>query len=113
LYWFIWALLAPSILGLARRWPLDARPAYASVLRHAAVSLILASLQTFVAFALHFVVLCVAGKVPGNAAVVWMMQQRASLVWGVFMGVPFYWAIVGIDTVFRFRRRSTTLEAEL
>src|SRR6185503_15260197 len=57
LFWVVWALLAPTILALARRWPLDARPTHVSVLRHATVSIVLASLQTFVAFALHFVVL--------------------------------------------------------
>src|SRR3954466_6470716 len=92
LFWVLWASLAPAILALARRWPLDARPVYRPVMNHAVVAILLASLQTFVAFALHFFVLFLAGEVPGSAAAMWMMRQRPSLVWGVFMGVPFYWA---------------------
>ena len=113
LYWMLWALLAPRIVRLADRWPLDTKPVRHAVLFHIAVSISLACLQTIVAFGLHLVVLCLVGFVPISAAGQWMMRQRSPLVWGVFMGVPFYWAIVGIHAVFRFRGRSEMLATEL
>ncbi|MGH9885047.1 MAG: sensor histidine kinase [bacterium] len=113
LYWVVWALLAPRILDLASRWPLDESPVGRSVAFHVVVSIVLASAQTIVAFGLHLVALWIAGVVPAGAAGPWMAQRRSSLVWGVFMGVPFYWAVVGTFTMFRLRGRSATLAAEL
>ena len=52
LFWVIWALLAPGVLGLARRWPLDARPFYSAAGKHAVVSVLLAALQTAITEAL-------------------------------------------------------------
>jgi two-component system LytT family sensor kinase len=113
LYWMLWALLAPRIVGLAGRWPLDAKPVRRGILIHLAISIVLASVQTVVAFGLHLAALAVTGLVPIASAPAWMLQQRPSLVWGVFMGIPFYWAVIGIYNVFRFRGRSELLESEL
>jgi len=127
LYWVIWALLSPALLHLARRWPLDAKPVRRSAVLHAVASLTITAIQTVVAFALHLVALIVVGQVPIQNSLMWMIGQRPSLVWGEFMGVTFYWMVVGVYTMFHFRRlyaaerlsaaelagRSATLEAQL
>jgi two-component system, LytTR family, sensor kinase len=113
LYWVIWAVLSPALLRLARRWPLDATPMRWSAVPHAVTSLVVASIQTVVAFALHLAALIVLGQVPIQNSLMWMLRQRPSLVWGVFMGVSFYWMVVGVYTMFHFRHRSAALEARL
>jgi two-component system LytT family sensor kinase len=127
LFWAVWALLAPVVVAAARRWPLDARPLRSSVTVHILVSAALAPLQTIVAFGLHLVALVVTGRMAADGVVPWMKHTSGSLVWGVFMGVFFYWVVVGVYTALHFRRlyaaervsaaelagRSARLEAEL
>jgi LytS/YehU family sensor histidine kinase len=103
LFWIVWAALAPRVVTLAHRWPLHEPPIGRRIGRHVATSLALAAAGALVAFALHFVALWGVGRVPGSAFVAWMMRVRASLVWGEFMGVLFYWMVVGAITALRFR----------
>jgi signal transduction histidine kinase len=127
MFWIVWALLAPAVTRLAHRWPLYEPSIGKHVLKHVATSLALAAGGAFFAFAVHFVALLAFGRVPGSAFVTWMMRVRASLVWGEFMGVLFYWIVVGATTALRFRElfaaervsaaelaaRSATLEGQL
>ena len=127
LFWVVWALLAPVVAAAAHRWPLDARPLYPSLIRHVLASATLAPVQTVVAFGLHLAALVVTGKVAASDVVPWMKHTSSALVWGVFMGVFFYWIVVGVYTALHFRRlyaaervsaaelagRSARLEAEL
>jgi sensor histidine kinase YesM len=76
-------------------------------------SLALAALVSLVAFGLHLATLVFTGDVPLASAGMWMFRVRASLVWGVFMGVLFYWLIVGGYTMLRLRARSAVLEGQL
>ncbi len=127
LFWVVWALLAPLVVAAARRWPLDARPLYLSLTVHIIASAALAPIQTVVAFGLHLAALVVTGRVAAHDALPWMRHTGTALVWGVFMGVFFYWVVVGVYTALHFRRlytaermsaaelagRSAKLEAEL
>jgi signal transduction histidine kinase len=127
LFWVLWALLAPLVVAAARRWPLDARPLYPSLTVHIFASAALAPVQTIVAFGLHLAALVATGRVAAHDAVPWMRHTSTALVWGVFMGVFFYWIVVGVYTALHFRRlyaaervsavelagRSAKLEAEL
>lgn len=113
LFWVLWALLAPRVVSLARRWPLHERPIRVRLAKHAVTSLALAAAQTLVAFALHFVALAIAGEFRAGQFVMWMMRVRPSLVWGEFMGVFVYWMVVAVTTALRFRDLSTTLEGQL
>lgn len=110
LYWVVWALVSPRVLGFARRWPLDSRGAG---VRHVLIALPLAAVVSVIAFGLHLAALVVSGEVPPADAGHWMTMVRASLVWGVFMGVLFYWLIVGGTTMLRLRARSAILEGQL
>ena len=107
LFWFVWAALSPVVLAALKRWPLDAKPVYRPVLAHVLVAAVLAPLETIVAFGLHLVAVRPAD--PWG----WIAHTRPNLVWGVFMGVFFYWIIVGVYTALRLRDRSTALEADL
>jgi two-component system LytT family sensor kinase len=127
LFWVVWALLAPFVLAAARRWPLDARPLTPSVAAHVLVSAVLAPIETAIAFGMHLAGLLLTGRLAPRDALPWVMHTRSGLVWGVFMGVFFYWVVVGVYTALHFRRlyaaervsarelagRSARLEAEL
>jgi two-component system, LytTR family, sensor kinase len=127
LFWLVCALAAPMIVSLANRWPLHERRVGRSIAKHVATSLGLAAAGTLIAFATHFVALLIFGRVPASEFVAWMMRVRVSLVWGEFMGVLFYWMVVGATTALRFRdlyaaerlsaaelaARSATLEGQL
>ncbi len=104
LYWLVWALLAPAIVAGVRRWPLDARPARRPVAAHVIMSLVVAPLQTLVAFGLHLAALVLTGAVAPDGVFAWMARQRPALVWGFFMGVAFYWAVAGVYTAIRLRQ---------
>jgi len=127
LFWVVCALLAPKIVSLAKHWPLHEHPIGPSIAKHVATSLCVAAAGTLIAFATHFVALLIIGRVPASEFVAWMMRVRVSLVWGEFMGVMFYWMVVGATTALRFRDlyaaerlsaaelavRSATLEGQL
>jgi LytS/YehU family sensor histidine kinase len=115
------------VVALAGRWPMYEWPIRGSLAKHAVTSLAFAAVVTVIAFSLHFVALWIAGAVPGSQFLMWMRRVRASLVWGEFMGVFFYWMVVAVTTTLRFRdlydaerlsaaelaARSATLEGQL
>jgi two-component system, LytTR family, sensor kinase len=101
LYWAVWAAMSPLILAALARWPLDThRP------RHVALSLVLAPIQTTIAFGLHFI----AAR-PAQPWV-WIAHTRSALVWGVFMGVFFYWIVALVYTRWRLRESLTRAKLE-
>lgn len=102
LFWFVWVALSPVVLAALRRWP-----PHRAILPHVPVAAALALFETMVAFGLHLAVV----RPPDAWA--WIARTRASLVWGVFMGVFFYWIIVGAYAALRLRDRSMALEADL
>ncbi len=99
LFWVVWAALSPLVLAALRRWH--------SLGVHFLVGLVLAPIETMIAFGLHLVAVRPAD--PWR----WIARTRPSLVWGVFMGVFFYWILVGVYTAWRLRDRSAALERDL
>jgi two-component system LytT family sensor kinase len=113
LYWSVWALIAPRILEFATRWPLDTVPIRRAVVIHVVLSVVVTGVQTVVAFSLPVLASWIAGAVPTDDVLRVLTRRSSAMVWGVFMGVPFYWAILGLYTTYRFRGRSAALAAEL
>ena len=107
LFWLVWAALAPVMLAALRRWPLDAKPLRRPIVAHLLIAVVLAPLETIAAFGLRLAAVRPAD--PWS----WIAQTRASLVWGVFMGIVLYWIIVGVYTGLRWRERSVALESDL
>lgn len=125
-FWVVWALLTPAVLAALRRWPLDARPAYRSLLIHVVVATILAAVQSLITIGLRSLLFYLRGGVGAREALI----DNAGLtpfVWSMFTGAFFYAVVVMVSTALRFRAlfaaervsaaelasRSAALEAEL
>src|SRR6185437_9180124 len=63
LFWGLWALLTPVVVLAVRRWPLDTKPIYRPILVHAAISIVMAVVQTAVALGLGAFALYLSGSV--------------------------------------------------
>jgi len=112
LFWGLWALLTPVVVLAARRWPLDTQPIYRPILLHAAISIVMAVVQTMLALGLRSFVLFLSGSAESRAALKAVASPTA-LAWGAFSGVFFYWLVAAVDSVLRFRGRYAALESEL
>jgi two-component system, LytTR family, sensor kinase len=98
LYWVVWAAFSPIVLAALERWPLGRV--------HVLISILLAPVQTIVAFGLHLV----AARPSDPWA--WIAHTRPSLVWGVFMGIFFYWVAAGAYTALRLERDLTRAQLD-
>lgn len=102
LFWVVWAFLTPLVLAAVRRWPLDAKPVYRSILLHAGVSVVLSIGQTTLALGVRSLALYIEGAVDARQALT-AIASPLTLGWGVFTGVFFYWVIAVVHTALRFR----------
>jgi len=117
-YWAVWAALAPLILAAIRRWPVHARARRGALVAHAIVALLLAAVQTTIAFGAHLALVRLTGALPASDVAAWILRVRPSLVWGAFMGAFLYALVVGLDATMRMRRlyagaRLDVLQAQL
>ena len=126
LFWVVWAFLTPAVLKAVRRWPVDTKPVYRSIIVHAAVATILAIVQRIISIGLGSVILYLRGGVSVQEALR-RNDSPVAFVYGVFTGVVFYAVVVMVYTALRFRTmyaaerlsaaelasRSAALEAEL
>lgn len=94
-FWVLWALLTPVALVALRRWPLDAKPIYRSVLAHTFVALVLAVVHNGIAVAIH------------------RSLSPVAFVWGMFTGLVFYCMLALVWTAFQLHESAAALEAEL
>lgn len=101
-FWIVWALLAPAVQLAVRRWPLDAKPVYRSVLPHVIVSISLAALHNLITLGVRSLALSLREGLSLESAVA-ASGSAVGFVWGVFTGVVFYAVIVMVFTVLRFR----------
>ena len=112
IFWGLWALLTPVVLLAVRRWPLDTTPIYRPILLHAAISIVMAVVQTILALAVRALALYALGSTASHEALT-AIASPSALAWGAFSGVFFYWLVVAADSALRFRDRYTALESEL
>ncbi len=112
LFWGLWALLTPLVVSALRRWPLGTRPIYRPILLHAAISLVMALVQTTLALGARSFGLYLSGSAGSHEALK-AIASPAALAWGTFTGVFFYWMVAAADSALRFRDRYAALELEL
>ncbi len=87
-FWVIWAAFTPIVLAAARRWPLGIQFQSRSIAAHVIVSLLLAPVTTIVYEVVVYRTLHL---------------NPAAMVWGIFSGMLYYWALLVLLTTFRFR----------
>src|SRR5579862_5233530 len=101
-FWLAWAPFAPAVGIALRRWPLDAKPLYRPLLAHAAVALILGTLQAMLALGLQAVI----RSLRTGAAFLPLLvhfERGVPLVWTLFTGLMFYVVVVIVYAALRFR----------
>lgn len=112
LFWGLWALLTPVVLVATHRWPLDTTPIYRPVLLHLGLSIVMAVVQTMLAFGLGSFALYLSGSAGAHEALK-AATSPSALAWGAFAGMFFYWLVAAVDAALRFRGRYAALELEL
>ncbi len=104
LYWLVWVALSPLLVTLARRWRLETKPNRGAIAAHIFTSVLLAIGQTVVAFSVHVAALWLTSAISTADAIRLITHLRPAMVWGVFMGVFFYWVVIGLVALARYRR---------
>ena len=112
IFWGLWALLTPVVVLAVHRWPLDTTPLYLAILAHAAISIVMAVVQTMLALGVRALALYASGSAASHEALN-AITSPSALAWGAFSGVFFYWLVAGVDSALRFRDRYVALESEL
>src|SRR5690348_15417278 len=112
IFWGLWALLTPLVLLAVHHWPLDTKPIYRPILLHAAISIVMAVVQTLLALGLRSFALYLSGSVGSHEALKAIASPTA-VAWGAFAGGFFYWLVAAVDSALRFRGRYAALESEL
>src|SRR5215469_8870117 len=97
LFWVVWALLTPAVLGALRRWPRALGP-------HLVIAPLLSAFQTTLTLCLHALRI----REPLFQGV-----SPAALVWGVFTGVFYYGLVAVLYTALRFRTELSRAKLEV
>ena len=117
LFWVVWAAFTPVILAAAHRWPLDLELDWRRLLTHLLISILLAPIPDFIYLSLGPVWRMLQGQPEalGLADLIphFIGQRGAAQVWGFFMGMLYYWALLVLLTTFRFRGLYAAAESEL
>jgi signal transduction histidine kinase len=103
-YWYSWALLAPAILWLSRRFPLDKQSWRVSVPVHVA--------GVFVATTLHVVMAVSTGMAThwaiGDSTSSWRAEAQRMYFLNFDWEMMTYWAIVGLSHALAYHREAQT-----
>ncbi len=101
-YWYSWAVLAPGIIRLSRRFPLDQTYWMRSVPVHI--------LGVFVATSVHIVMAVAARMLAywayGESTASWRMEAQRMFFLNFDWEMMTYWAIVGLSHALRFHREA-------
>jgi signal transduction histidine kinase len=102
-YWYSWALLAPAVLWLSRRFPLDKKAWRVSLPVHAA--------GVFVATSLH-IVMATATRMITYAAInettSWRVEAQRMYFLNFDWEMMTYWAIVGLSHALAYHQEAQT-----
>jgi two-component system, LytTR family, sensor kinase len=113
LFWVVWACFTPVILAAANRWPLDLDMSWRQLLPHIGISVLLAPIPDFVYLSLVPLWRIVSGQMPASLFLARFSDLGGAQVWGFFMGMLYYWALLILLTTFRFRGLYADAERQL
>jgi signal transduction histidine kinase len=101
-YWYSWACLAPAILWLSRRFPLDRHHWALSIPVHVAGVFVATTLHVALVVASRIVIYWAAGE-PTDS---WRSEAQRMFFLNFDWEMMTYWAIVGLSHALRYRREA-------
>lgn len=113
LFWVAWAAFTPLILAAVNRWPLDLDRSWRQLLPHIGISIVLSPIPDFVYLLLVQLEKMLTGRVQPSPLLRQIIDYPEALVWGFFMGMLYYWALLVLLTTFRFRGLYADAERQL
>jgi signal transduction histidine kinase len=100
-YWWLWALLLPGVVWLARRFRIE-RPTWKrSAVVLVAGLFVFVGIHTVLGVTARVGILTLAGQNP-----VWWRQFQSSVFWNFDWGMMTYWTFVGVSHAIDFHRES-------
>lgn len=102
-FWVVWAPFTPLILIAADRWPISVALSWRELLPHVVIAFLLAPIPDFVYLSLVHFWHIGSGEMPAAKFFEQFHGVDEAQVWGLFMGVLYYWAFLVLLTTFRFR----------
>jgi hypothetical protein len=113
LFWVVWAGYTPVVLATADRWPLGLDIRWRQLMPHVAVSVVLSPTADYTYIALE----PTWNLLIGHLSLAQYPSQFTGLggaqIWGFFMGMLYYWALLVLLTTFRFRTMYADAERAL
>src|SRR5438477_8928225 len=113
LFWVVWAGFTPLVLAAANRWPLGLDMSWRRLVPHIVISILLAPIPDFVYLSLQPLWKIISGQMPASLFLTWFGDLGGAQVWGFFMGMLYYWALLVLLTTFRFRGLYADAERQL
>jgi signal transduction histidine kinase len=105
---YVCAAFTPLILSLGRRWPIER----GHRLQHIALHLGCGAVFSVLSALIEVPVLLALGVFPGSSAVPLHTAASLLLVYGFHGGVIRYWAVIGLQAVFRAHQGAKERERE-
>ena len=105
-YWYSWAILAPAILWLTRRFPFDRRSWKVSVFAHIGGVLVATSLHVLLACAQRVATYWWIGESMDT----WLNEMQEMLFLNFDWEMMTYWTIVGVGTALRYMHEARARE---
>ncbi|MGE3404136.1 MAG: sensor histidine kinase [Vicinamibacterales bacterium] len=100
-YWWLWALLLPGVIWLARRFRLERHTWKRAAPVLVAGLFVFVGIHTVLGVTARVGILSLAGQNP-----VWWLQFQSSVFWNFDWGMMTYWTIVGVSHAIDFHRES-------
>jgi two-component system, LytTR family, sensor kinase len=103
-YWYSWALLAPCVLWLSRRFPLDKQSWHLSLPVHVVGVFVATTLHIAMAVATRMATHWAIGESTGS----WRLEAQRMFFLNFDWEMMTYWAIVGLSHALAFHREAQT-----
>jgi two-component sensor histidine kinase len=103
LFWVVWAGYTPIVLAAANRWPLGLDIRARELVPHVVVSVVLSPIADYTYIALVPTWRLLTGHLTLAQYPAQFTNLGGAQIWGFFMGMLYYWALLVLLTTFRFR----------